>query len=461
MTAGSKAALLAGAALALGAAGVIILKPEALPRGLRPPGAVQASEPFACPMEEDAEVRSDKPGRCPKCGMNLVPLSQTKHKGKPPSKAPRPGRYYCPMHPTYISDRPGDCPICNMSLVPLKQEAAAGSGVPGYATATIQPQQRQLIGVKTAAVGKRALHRTIRAAGRVEYNEKSLAAVSLKVGGWIEELFVKSTGEAVRKGQPLFALYSPDLLEAQRNYLIARASRDEGILRAARDRLFLWDVSEEQIRAIEEKNEPFVRLPILSKVEGIVTRRNVVQGAYAEAGRDLLEIADLSTVWIHADVYEYEVPEVKVGQPASAHLSAFPGEAVQGKVVYIYPYLNEITRTVRVRLEVPNAEGKLKPGMYAEVAMPVDLGEPLAVPDEAVMDTGARRIAFVDLGEGRFEPREVDLGPRADGFVAVRKGLKEGEKVAVSGNFLIDSESRIKSALLGSNQEGGHEGHNR
>jgi Cu(I)/Ag(I) efflux system membrane fusion protein len=382
-------------------------------------------------------------------GVSPPPKEAPTAQAAPPApRAKAATRYYCPMHPTYISDRPGDCPICNMTLVPLKEVGPdAGPTVEGRAPVAIQPERLQLIGVRTAAAEKKRFSKTIRTAGRVEIDEKSIAVVNLKVGGWVEELHVKSVGEPVRKGQPILSLYSPELLEAQQNYLLAREASDERTLRAARDRLLLWDVAEEQIRALEEKKEPLARVPLLSKVEGVVTRRNVAQGTFVERGRDLLEIVDLSKVWILADVYEYEVPEVKVGQTASAHLSALPGESVGGKIVFIYPTLNEATRTVRVRLEVPNAEGKLKPGMYAEVTIPVDLGEQIVVDDQAIVDTGARQIVFVDKGGGRLEPRAVTAGARSGGLAVILQGLQQGERVVTSGNFLIDSESRLRAAL--------------
>jgi Cu(I)/Ag(I) efflux system membrane fusion protein len=376
--------------------------------------------------------------------------------------------YYCPMHPTYTSDRPGDCPICNMTLVPLAEAAAEKSAVEGHAIVTVSPVRRQLIGVVTEEVQKKEVLKTIRAVGRVEYNEKSLSAVNLKFSGWIEELLVKSTGERVAKGDPLFVIYSPELLEAEQNYLLALGalhalgnSKPNGDskpnsaqsmagenLRSARERLLLLDLTAGQIKELEDRKEAPTRLPIFSKVGGVVIRRNVLEGSQVQAGMNLYELADLSTVWVTADIYEYEVPLVKVGQDVKMSLPSLPGEELPGKVTYVYPYLNEATRTVRVRVELSNPEWRLKPGMYGDATIEVPLGEQVVVTDQAILDSGVRQIVFVDLGEGRMEPREVKVGHRTDGLATILDGLSPGEKVVKSGNFLIDSESRLKAALL-------------
>lgn len=382
--------------------------------------------------------------------------------------------YHCPMHPNYISDRPGTCPICGMNLVPVKEEeketAPSAATAEGRTTVTISAERRQLIGVQTGTVAKKQVTKTIRAVGMVEYNEKALSTVNLRFGGWVEELMVKAVGDEVHKGAPLFVIYSPELLEAQRNYLLARETAsalgenataetkglaEEG-LRSARDRLTLWEIPEDQIKDLDAKQQPKGLATILAKVDGIVVGRNIVLGAYAEANRDLYALADLSTVWLQADVYEYEIPLVAVGQEARMVLASMPGESFVGTVLFIYPYLNEATRTARVRLEFPNPEGALKPGMYATVLISADLGEQLVVDDTAILDTGVRQIAFVDLGDGRFEPRELTVGQRADGLAVVLKGLAEGEKVVTSANFLIDSESQLKAALQMGAQGGEH-----
>ena len=422
---------------------------------------------------------ADHPGKSP-MGMDLVAVYEDEapeSAGKPAAgavgAAPAATTWYCPMHPHYTSNRPGECPICNMELVPMKSSEEAGaSTVEGHAKIKLDAGRRQMIGVRTGLVERKALQRNIRAVGRVEYDEKRLSSVNLKVGGWVEELFVKSTGEEVHRGDPLFSLYSPDLLEAERNYLLAaRAAPQKATtgsddlagltVKSARERLLLLDLSEDQIRELESKQDVPRLTTIAAKSDGVVTKRNVVQGTSVEPGRDLYELADLSTVWLLADVYEYELPIVHVGLEARVQLSSQPSEIYTGNVTFVYPYLNQETRTVRVRIEVPNPERKLKPGMYATAFIAADLGEQLVVDDQAVLETGTRQIVFVDLGDGHLEPREVQVGEHAGGQAVIESGLAEGERVVVSGNFLVDSESRLKAALLKGTQGASseHAGH--
>ncbi len=378
--------------------------------------------------------------------------------------------YHCPMHPTYTSDRSGQCPICGMNLVPIKEGEANLSTLKGRASLTVDNERRQLIGLRLGKAQKRPFTKTIRAVGRVEASERLLSTVNLKFAGWVEHLRVSAVGDLVEKGAPLFEIYSPELLEAQRTYRIAleaqRQSKEgktpdgtsfaEKNLESAKERLLLWDLTESQIRELETSKEPQTRVPILSKTQGVVTKRSIARGGYIQAGADLFEIADLSTVWIKAEVYEYEQSELQLGLTAEIRLASLPGQTLEGRIVYIYPTLNEQTRTVSVRLEVPNLGGRLKPGMYSSVSLPIDLGERVVVPDEAILDSGVRQIVFLDAGEGRLVPQEVVAGPRNDGWVVILSGLLGGEPIVVSGNFLVDAESRLKAAVQETGQPGGH-----
>lgn len=388
--------------------------------------------------------------------------------GTAPAAAPVAQEVYtCPMHPAYRSDRPGDCPICNMRLVRVEEEdagAAAGSGaahdgVHGRVPVSLPPERARLIGLQTSLVERRPFTRTIRAAGRVEPDERGLSAVSLKTGGWIETLRVQAVGERVEPGQVLFELYSPELYEAQKKYLLARelltgaegagrgAEFERGNVASARVRLELLDMSAEQIAALDGRSEPERRTAVLARTGGVVTRRAVVQGARVEAGATLLELADLSTVWVQAELYENELPLVPLGTPVEIELDAAPGETLPGTVAFLDPVVDGTTRTARARIELANPDGRVLPGMFARVSVAVDLGESLVVDDDAILDTGLRQLVFVDLGEGRFAPREVTVGARAEGAAQVLSGLEEGERVVSHGTFLVDSESRLKAAM--------------
>jgi Cu(I)/Ag(I) efflux system membrane fusion protein len=361
--------------------------------------------------------------------------------------------YYCPMHPTYTSDKPGDCPICGMKLV--KAEAAAEPQEvmqmpPGEVM--ISPEKQQLIGLTTAQVEYRDLTQTIRTVGKVEYNEKGLGQVSARIGGRIDRLFVNFTGAEVKKGQPLLELYSPELVSAQEEYLLAReipGATGPSPAEAARRKLLLWGITESQLEELDRTKQGLAHLTIHSPQAGVVTSKNVKEGMYVDEGMALFDIADLSTVWIYGDFYEYEISLLRVGQRAKVSLSYYPGESFTGTVSFIFPYLESETRTVRARIEIPNAARRLKPGMYANVELRIDRGRKLAVPDDAVLDSGTRQVVFLDRGEGRFLPKEVELGPKVEGYYQVLSGLEAGDRVVTAANFLVDSESNLKAALEG------------
>ncbi|MBI5396990.1 MAG: efflux RND transporter periplasmic adaptor subunit [Verrucomicrobia bacterium] len=382
-------------------------------------------------------------------------------------------KYHCPMHPTYVSDRPGDCPICGMSLVKIDdakaggEHAAAGPAapaVPGRIPIFVSPDRQQQIGVTTAPVEKRPLERSIRTVARVAYAEPRLSWVNTKVNGWIEKLHVNTTGGFVKKGEPLLEIYSPELVSAQEEYLIALRARqqvsgDDGanLLAAAKRRLQLWDIGDDQIAALEKTGQPHKTLTIVSPVDGYVVEKAALQGKAVMPGENLFRVADLSTVWLLADIYEYELSAVKVGQPATVMLSYLPGEKLNAKVGYIYPYLEGQTRTVKVRLEAPNPALKLKPDMWANVELQVESGDVLTVAASAVIDTGGRYVAFVSKGDGHLEPRELKVGRRNDDYFEVLGGVSAGEKVVTRALFLVDSESQLKAAISGMGSAGEHQ----
>ena len=374
--------------------------------------------------------------------------------------------YHCPMHPTYTSDRPGDCPICNMRLVRIGSDDphvpshdtvtaapdTAGSAVEGYAPIAIAPEVAQRIGVRLARAEQGPQTRTIRTVGRVEADESRIHHVHTRVEGWVRRVYVATTGQTVRAGQPLLSLYSPELVATQEEYLAARRLGESGRATAesARRRLLLFGLDEEQIHALEAAASAPTEVDLKAHGGGVVVEKRVVDGMRVMPGEELYTIADLSQVWVTASIYEYELPLVKKGQEATVTLSYQPGVVRRGQISYVYPYLDENTRTAQVRLEFANQSVTLKPGMYADVEIQVPVGESVTIPRDAVLDSGDRRIVFVARGGGRYEPRTVSLGPRLGDLVVVNEGVRAGEEVVVGAHFLIDSESRLKAALAGS-----------
>lgn len=340
---------------------------------------------------------------------------------------------------------------------PQKMKEDAPAEAP---TVEISTEKQQLIGVKISAVSVRPLIKIIRTVGRIEYDEQRIRTVNTKVEGWIEKLYIDYTGRYVKQGEPMAELYSPELLATQEEYLHilkwqgrkgadaqtgSMISRDaEALVEAARKRLQRYDISEEQIRELEQMGKARRTLTIYSPASGYVVQKMALQGMKVMPGEKLFDVADLSTVWVIADVYEYELSAIRVGETASISLSYVPGKEFSSKIDYVYPTLSGETRTARVRFTIPNPGGRLKPQMYSSVEIKISLGNKLAVPGDAVIDTGTRQIVYVDKGEGYFEPREVMLGLRAEGYREVLMGLKAGEKVAASAAFLVDSEAHLK-----------------
>lgn len=331
---------------------------------------------------------------------------------------------------------------------------------PAQAYAMVAPLKQQLIGVKTMVIEKRPMETVVRAVGRVDYDEQRIAHVNLRISGWVEELFVDYTGQVVRKGQPLFTLYSPDLVATQDEYLLALRARDkvkdspipdvrqqaDQMVEAAHDRLRLWTLTDDQVNELARRGKAQTYVTIYSPIRGYVIDKKVFKGMFVQPEMTLYTIADLSTVWVNAEIYEYEVPFVTVGQLATVTFASYPGEQFHGRVSYIYPYLNKEARTVKVRLDLPNPDIRIKPDMYGDALINVDRGSKVAIPEQAVLDSGTRTLVFVVRGEGVFEPRAVKLGPKVGSYYEVREGVTEGDRVVTSGNFLIDSESKLMAA---------------
>ncbi len=360
--------------------------------------------------------------------------------------------YRSTMNPGEISDKPGKDSM-GMDMVPFEvEEAGTVTEVGGRIRVKISAERQQLIGIKTATVQNRPISRLVKAVGRVDYAEPNISIVNLKFDGWVEKLFVNSTGRAVRRGEPLFEFYSPELVSAEQEYLIAlKAGAAFGdasaVLKSAREKLKLWDIPDADVEELARTGQTKRSLTILSPGSGIVIEKNVVQGQKVMSGENLFKIADLSRVWILGEIYEYELAFIKTGQEAKIALSYYPGEVFSGRIAYIYPYLKPETRTNPIRIEVQNPNLKLKPEMFANLEIRVDYGTKLTIPADAVLDAGETKIAFVALADGYFEPREVRLGVKGQDVYEVLGGVAEGENVVTSANFLIDSESSLKAAL--------------
>jgi membrane fusion protein, copper/silver efflux system len=415
---------------------------------------------WTCPM--DSDVVSDKPGRCPKCGMALEPKGARAAPAVDPGGARRILCYRSPMDPKVTSPTPAKDSM-GMDFVPVYSDEvrAPGAGIEGMAPIDVDPEGLRLAGVRTAVAERGRIERTIRAVGVVRPEETRIRHVHTKTSGYIEKLFIDFTGQPVKKGRPILSMYSPELLASQQEYTRAREaaanlpkSNDptasqaaEQMLSGARRRLELFDVPASSIAELERSGSARRTVTLLAPVSGIVTSKGVFEGMQVEPGTELFTVSDLSSVWIEADVYENEASVVKVGQEAKLTLAYQPGTEMKGKVKYIYPYLNPETRTLKVRFDFPNPGLALKLDMYVTVELPVQSEEGVIVPDSAIIDTGLRQVVFVNPSEGRFEPRVVKVGIRADGRAQILSGAAAGERVAIKANFLIDSESRLRAAI--------------
>jgi Cu(I)/Ag(I) efflux system membrane fusion protein len=382
--------------------------------------------------------------------------------------------YRCPMHPSVVEDHPAGCPICGMKLVeaehrsastgndalPVQDDDAAASVVSGLAAVEIDPARQQRIGLQTTDVVRGEIGAAWRTVGRVAIDETRVRHINLKVAGFVERIYVDFVGKKVRRGDPLFSLYSPELLAAQEKYLAAlkttatrsrpgEAVTDDSdiVVTAARRKLELWDVPAAEIARITRTGEPSKTLTFCSPFAGVVTRKDVVEGMRLEAGAMPYEIADLSSLWVLADVYESELRFVREGMTATLKLHAFPDRELEGRVVFLDPFLNAQTRTVKARLAFPNPDGELRPEMFGEVVLHGTPHRGLRIPSDAIIDSGIDKLVFVAVREGRFEPRKIEIGQSDGAHTEVVSGLLQGERVVSRANFLVDSESRLRASL--------------
>ena len=448
---------------------------------------------YHCPMHPT--YTSDRPGDCPICGMRLVPSTSSPAGGRG-SNAAQAGSgtdsggdaassdravYTCPMHPEVRQDQPGKCPKCGMDLVKAEassQKDATGSaggstgGVEGLASVHASEDQTMLAGIRTATATTGVLTTTVRAVGNVVADETRIRQVTTKVAGWVEKLHVNAVGQIVRAGDPLFDLYSPELLASQEEYLRARKTAAEFALStlpevrrggqdlaaAARRRLELFDVPMEFLERIETTGLAQRTIVFRAPFSGYVTEKMVLEGQRIDPGTPLMTVSDLSQVWVVAQLYETEGASAIEGQRAALFLQYDDSVRLSGRVSLVYPTVDVESRTIRVRFEFANPRLTLKPGMFVNVEIEGQRSRGVLIPDSALIDTGTRQVVFIEVSPGHFEPREVKAGARRDGQVLIRSGVKDGERVAISANFLLDSESRLRAAV-GAPATSGHEQH--
>jgi membrane fusion protein, copper/silver efflux system len=398
-----------------------------------------------------------------------------------PAVAEKKQLYQCPMHPSVVMDHPGECPICGMKLVPMQSETSTDQAEHGrhdehrmqdLAMVHIDPARQQMIGLTTVQAELGPIGGAWRTTGRVAIDETRVRHVNVKVPGFVEQIYVDFVGKPVKRGEPLFSIYSPDLLAAQEELLLALRTQErlrsagglandgEALVQAAYRKLELWDIPRSEIDRLMATRKPLKAVALYSPIAGVVTKKDVVQGMRLDAGAMPYEITDLSQVWVLADVYESELRHVKVGMAAELTLRAFPGRTFQGRVAFLDPILDPATRTAKVRLIFPNATGELRPEMFGEVILRGVPRQALRIPVDAVIHSGTESYLFASLGEGKFEPRKVELGEQDGQVVEVTSGIDAGERVIGRANFLVDSESRLR-ASLDAMRSGGHEGHGR
>jgi Cu(I)/Ag(I) efflux system membrane fusion protein/cobalt-zinc-cadmium efflux system membrane fusion protein len=403
-------------------------------------------------------VIQDEPGTCPICGMDLVKMKPTGKQAGKAAAAERKIKYWAaPMDPTYIRDEPGKSPM-GMDLVPVYEDEVAEGAI-----VTVDPVTIQNMGIRTAIATRRDIQKTISTVGLVGYDETGQYSVNSKISGWVEKLYVSKTGQKVKKGAPLLEIYSPELVTAQEEYLLALsgyentggssqstlADSSKRLLDAAKRRLQLWDISDRDIRRLEKTRQTRKTMTLYAPYGGIVVMKMANEGQFIKSGMELFQIADLSTVWVYADIYENELPWVREGLDAEILLPYAGSEKIAATISYIYPYVEPKTRTIKARLDLKNKDLDLRPDMFVTVQIKTNpVKQVLVVPAEAVLYSGEKNTVFVALDGGKFEPRRVKIGLRDDqGFIQIVQGLLEGEKVVTSAQFMLDSESKLQEAI--------------
>lgn len=447
-------------------------------------GGGHGKQKYHCPMHPT--YIADRPGDCPICGMKLVLIKAGKAVTKPAASAAdektahiKAGQFYCPMHTEIVQAGPGKCPKCGMNLVekkatPISQEgtpvATHAPPLPGRISVSLSADKRQLIGLALSTVEKRDLTRTVRTTAVVQHDEARYSRIAPRFSGWVRKLSVNFTGAPVEKGQPLFTVYSPELFSTESEYLIAwrglQQLKGDGsseqriaatnLLASTRRRLELWEIGEGEIQDLSRRGTASDEVIFRSPIAGHVLAKSAFEGKAFMAGESLYEIADLSHLWLDAWVYESELQLTQVGQQATVVFPYLGNKTFTAPVTFNYPHIDPQTRRGRVRLELDNPEHVLRPDMWASVGIEIPLRDKLVIPASAVIDTGQRFVAFVDGEDEHLEPRELKVGFKTDDYYEVLDGVKEGEKVVTRALFLVDSESQLKAAIAGMSEAGGH-----
>jgi membrane fusion protein, copper/silver efflux system len=436
---------------------------------------------YRCPMHPT--YISNQPGECPICGMNLVPIDKDSTMNMDPDSAAKSEhqemdmkteaiQYTCPMHPEIISDKPGECPKCGMDLVPVEKTESTqveppmekmdmASPVPGLVSVTIEPERLQLINIRTALATRNSFGDKIRAAGYITPDESRITNVHTRISGWVSKLYADQTGQYIKKGEPLLAVYSQDLSQARQEYLTALgntenkqsdsslANIENQIVSAIRERLINMGLADDDIKQLADEKKATSDIILRSPVSGHIIEKNIASGQFVDPGQNLFTISDLSHIWVLANIYETDLNKIKIGQNAVLKSDITSSAPIDGKVAYIYPTISDKTRAAQIRLEFNNPSLNLKPGMYVDVELDYGGSDALVVPADAVLDGGELQYLFVVHDKIHFEPRLVKVGQTFDDYVEILSGIMEGEEVLTSANFLIDSESRLKAALSG------------
>ncbi len=435
---------------------------------------------WTCSMHPS--VRSDEPGKCPICNMDLIPVYKENQQPAEPKVDESENHtghehqneieyWTCGMHSSVRSDGPGKCPICHMDLIPVyrKQDDPVEKDKAGT-TIRVSSNARQLAGVEVAEVAYRHLHRQIRTVGLITTDERRVSRVSAWIAGRIDRLYIDFTGQKINRGEPLALFYSPELVSTQKEYILALEALDgareagtsvqmqESLAASSRQRLLLWGISENEMKRLEKERTVSDHVEIVTPLGGTVVEKSVEEGQYVKEGQHLYTIADLSRLWILADLYEYEMGWITTGQKVIMTSQSFPGEQFEGKITFVDPVLQSQTRSLKVRAELDNSLGRLKPGMFVDVVIDVhlnrerfpgmasafdDQGAVLSVPSSAVLQTGQRVVVYQEIREGEYAGRQVTIGPNTGEYYPIFSGLKAGDRVVIRGNFLIDSQSQL------------------